>query len=150
MIATQQNTKAVAARAKSNHRCAGASLLVLAMRQAILPPQYHPSYAAEGNKKRGSKESALRKARKDKLHAISLKLGKDLHANIFAVMRETDPKLNKDDCRKMLDELCAAQRMDKQAVYDGGKKVFYTARPEPTAAKPKKPSNPLKTNRSQP
>lgn len=42
----------------------------------------------------------------------------------------TDPKIHKDDCRKLLDELCAEKRMDKRVSYVGGKKVFYTARPE--------------------
>lgn len=106
------------------------SLLSHAIHQAQLRPQYHPSYTEDATRGRGREESALRKSRKEKLHAISLKLGTSMHGDVLAVMRQTDPKIHKDDCRKMLDELCAAKRMDKRVVYSGGKKVFYTARPE--------------------
>lgn len=105
------------------------SLLSIAINQVQLRPQYHPSYAVE-QLSAGRPISALRQSRKDKLHAISLKIGTAIHATILAVMRETDPKIHKDDCRKMLDELCADKRMDKRVVICGGKKVFYTARPE--------------------
>ena len=105
------------------------NLFSLALHQAHLRPQYPPSYAVE-QLSAGRPISALRQSRKEKLHAISLELGEAIHANILAVMRETDPKIHKDDCRKMLDELCADKRMDKRVVICGGKKVFYTARPE--------------------
>lgn len=72
--------------------------------------------------------SPLKIARKKKLHAISLELGEAKHADILAVMHETDPRLHKDDCRKMLDELCEEKRMDKRIAICSGKKVFYKAR----------------------
>ena len=106
------------------------SLLSIAIQQAQLRPQYHPSYSTEPKSEAGRPISALRQSRKEKLHAISLELGTAIHAAILAVMRETDPKIHKDDCRKMLDELCAEKRMDKRVVICSGKKVFYTARPE--------------------
>lgn len=106
------------------------SLLSIAIQQAQLRPQYHPSYSTAPKSEAGRPISALRHSRKKKLHAISLELGTAIHAAILAVMRETDPKIHKDDCRKMLDELCAEKRMDKRVVISGGKKVFYTARPE--------------------
>lgn len=106
------------------------SLLSIAIRQVQLQPQYHQSYSLEPKGESGRPLSKLRMARKEKLHAISLELGEAIHATILAVMRETDPKIHKDDCRKMLDELCADKRMDKRTVYGGGKRVFYTARPK--------------------
>lgn len=106
------------------------SLLSIALHQVQLRPQYHPSYSTEPKSEAGRPISSLRQSRKEKLHAISLALGTAIHADILAVMRETDQKIHKDDCRKMLDELCADKRMDKRTVYGGGKKVFYTARPE--------------------
>lgn len=106
------------------------SLLSIAIHQVQIRPQYHPSYSTEPKGESGRPLSKLRMARKEKLYAISLALGEAIHADILAVMRETDPKIHKDDCRKMLDELCAEKRMDKRVVISGGKKVFYTARPE--------------------
>ena len=106
------------------------SLLSIAINQVQLRPQYHPSYAVEQNLSAGRPISALRQSRKEKLHAISMALGESMHGEILAVMRETDPRIHKDDARKMLDELCADRRMDKRVVICGGKKVFYTARPE--------------------
>lgn len=106
------------------------SLLSIAIHQVQLRPQYHPRYSTEPKGESGRPLSKLRMARKEKLHAISLALGEAIHADILAVMRETDPKIHKDDARKMLDELCADRRMDKRTTYDGVKKVFYTARPE--------------------
>ena len=106
------------------------SLLSIALAQSQLRPQYHPSYSTEPKSEAGRPISNLRMARKEKLHAISLEIGTAIHADILAVMRETDPNIHKDDCRKMLDELCDEKRMDKRTVYAPGKRVFYTARPE--------------------
>ena len=106
------------------------SLLSIAIRQVQLQPQYHPSYSLEPKGESGRPLSKLRIARKEKLHAICLEIGEAIHATILAKIRETDPKIHKDDCRKMLDELCYEKRMDKRTVYGGGKRVFYTARPE--------------------
>lgn len=106
------------------------SLLSIAIQQAQLRPQYHPSYSTEPKGESGRPLSKLRQSRKENLHAISIKLGTAIHADILAEMHKTDPKIHKDDCRKMLDELCAEKRMDKRVVICGGKKVFYTARPE--------------------
>ena len=106
------------------------SLLSIAIQQVQLSPQYHPSYSFEPKTEAGRPVSKLRQARKEKLHAISLEIGEAIHATILAVMRETDPKIHKDDARKMLDELCADKRMDKRTSYVGRKTVFYTARPE--------------------
>ena len=106
------------------------SLLSIAIHQVQLRPQYHPSYSVEQTLSAGRPISPLRQSRKEKLHAISIKLGTAIHADILAEMHKTDPKIHKDDCRKMLDELCAEKRMDKRVVICGGKKVFYTARPE--------------------
>lgn len=105
-------------------------ILSLALSQIQLRPQYHPSYSTEPKGESGRPLSKLRAARKEKLHEISLALGKSTHADILAEMRKTDPKLNKDDCRKFLEELCDEKRMDRVTVCGGGKKVFYTARPE--------------------
>ena len=106
------------------------SLLSIAIHQIQLRPQYHRSYSTEAKSESGRPLSKLRAERKEKLHAISLALGTAIHADILAVMRETDPKIHKDNVRKMLDELCSDKRMDKRVVICGGKKVFYTARPE--------------------
>lgn len=105
-------------------------VLSLAISQIQLRPQYHPSYSTEPKGESGRPISKLRTSRKEKLHEISLALGKAMHADILAEMRKTDPKINKDDCRKFLEELCADKRMDKVTVYGSGKKVYYTARPE--------------------
>lgn len=104
--------------------------LSIAIAQVQLRPQYHPSYSTEPKSEAGRPISPLRMARKERLHAISLKLGEAMHGEILAVMRQTDSKIHKDDCRKMLDELCSDKRMDKRVVICGGKKVFYTARQE--------------------
>ena len=104
------------------------SLLSIAIHQVQLRPQYHPSYSVEQTLSAGRLISPLRQSRKEKLHAISIQLGTAIHADILAEMHKTDPKIHKDDCRKMLDELCAEKRMDKRVSYVGGKKVFYTAR----------------------
>ena len=106
------------------------SLLSIAIHQVQLRPQYHPSYSTEPKTEAGRPISKLRQSRKEKLHAISLELGEAIHAEILAVIRETYPNIHKDDCRKLLDELCSDKRMDKRVVICGGKKVFYTARPE--------------------
>ena len=106
------------------------SLLSIALQQSQLRPQYQPSYSTDPKGESGWPISKLRQSRKEKLHAISLALGESMHGEILAVMRETDRKIHKDDCRKMLDELCAEKRIDKRVSYVGGKKVFYTARPE--------------------
>lgn len=106
------------------------SLLSIAIHQVQLRPQYHPSYSTEPKGGSGRPLSKLRQSRKEKLHAISLAIGVAQHGDILAVMRESDKTIHKDDCRKMLDELCAEKRMDKKTTYVGGKKVFYTARPE--------------------
>ena len=106
------------------------SLLSIAISQVQLRPQYHPSYSVEQTLSAGRPISPLRQSRKEKLHAISLELGEAIHATILDEIHKTDPKIHKDDCRKMLDELCAEKRMDKHVVICGGKKVFYTARPE--------------------
>jgi hypothetical protein len=103
--------------------------LSIAIAQVQLRPQYHPSYSDEPKSEAGRPISKLRQARKEKLHAISLKIGRAIHAEILAVIRQSDPKIHKDDCRKMLDELCSERRMDKLVTYGSGKRVFYTARP---------------------
>ena len=105
------------------------SLLSIAIHQVQLRPQYHPSYSTEPKTEAGRPISKLRQSRKEKLHAISLELGEATHADIFSVVRETDPKIHKDDVRKLLDELIADKRMDKRTEYSQRKKVFYTARP---------------------
>ncbi len=106
------------------------SLLSIAIQQAQLRPQYHPSYSVEQTLSAGRPISALRQSRKEKLHAISIQLGTAIHADILAEMHKTDPKIHKDDVRKLLDELIADKRMDKRTEYSQRKKVFYTARPE--------------------
>ena len=104
------------------------SLLSIALNQVQLRPQYHPSYAESSRRQVGKPPSTLKITRKEKLHAISLELGEAKHADILAVMHKTDPKIHKDDCRKMLDELCDENRMVKRVVICSGKKVFYKAR----------------------
>ncbi len=103
--------------------------LSIALAQVQLRPQYHPSYSDGPKSETGRPISKLRLARKEKLHAISLEIGTAIHADILEVIRLLDPKIHKDDCRKMLDELCSERRMDKLVTYGSGKRVFYTARP---------------------
>lgn len=102
--------------------------LSIALAQVQLRPQYHPSYSDEPKSEAGRPISKLRLARKEKLHAISLEIGTAIHADILSVIRQSDQRIHKDDCRKMLDELCADRRMDKLVTYGGCKRVFYTAR----------------------
>lgn len=104
--------------------------LSLAIEQIQLRPQYHPSYSTKPNCESGRPLSKLRSERKEKLHEISLALGKSTHADILAEMRKTDTKIHKDDVRKMLDELVEDKRMDRRIKTRPRKKVFYTARPQ--------------------
>lgn len=106
------------------------SPFAIAIEQVQLKPQYIPCYSAEPKSESGRPLSKLRMARKEILYAISRELGESIHADLLAAMRETDPKINKDYARKLLDELCDEKRMDKRTVYSPGKKVLYTARPE--------------------
>lgn len=105
-------------------------ILSIALAQVQLRPQYHPSYSDEPKSEAGRPISKLRLARKEKLHAISLEIGEAIHATILAKIRETDPRIHKDDCRKMLDELCSDKRMDRRVTYGSGKRIYYAARPE--------------------
>ena len=106
------------------------SLFSIAIHQVQLRPQYHPSYTDEQKSKSGRPLSKLRQSRREKLLAISREIGTAVLAEILAVNHKIDPRLHKDDCRKILDELCREKKMDKKTTYVGGKKVFYTARPE--------------------
>lgn len=106
------------------------SLLSIALAQSQLRPQYHPSYSTEPKGEAGRPLSKLRQARKEALHAIGMELGEAMHAAFLEEAHKTDPHLHKDDCRKLLDELCADKRMDRRVVICGGKKVYYMARPE--------------------
>ncbi len=100
------------------------------LHQAQLKPQYHPSYSAEPKGEAGRPVSKLRLQRKQRLLEISLEIGTAVLADILAINHQDDPRLHKDDCRKMLDEMVRERLMDKKTTYVGGKKVFYTARPE--------------------
>lgn len=101
------------------------SLLSVALHQVQLNPQYHPSYR---DLSAGRPVTDLTIQRKKALHEISLRIGRANHATLLAAIRETDPKIHKDHVRKLIEELCEQGLMDKQVVYGGGKKVFYTAR----------------------
>ena len=105
------------------------SILSIAIHQVQLRPQYHPSYSTDQRSDSLGRCSKLRRERKNKLHSISLEIGEAIHAEIFAVIRKTDPKIHKDDCRKMLEELCDEKRMDRRVSYGGGKRIYYKARP---------------------
>jgi hypothetical protein len=96
--------------------------------QIMLRPQYHPSYSTDPNIEAGRPRSNLRASRKEKLYAISLDIGEARSADILDAMHETDPRIHKDDARKLLDELCAENRMIKRISYGSGKKVFYKAK----------------------
>ena len=101
------------------------SLLLFAMKQAQLKPQYHPSY----KDKEDGPLSIQRKARKENLLRISAKLGKSPIRNIIKVIHETDPKIDLELARSLLQELCDEKKMDRQLSIYGGKTVYYTARP---------------------
>ena len=102
------------------------SLLVLAMKQAILPPQYHPSYSTEQKDSAGRQKTPLRKEREEKILSIVAKLGSATHADIFFEIKKDDPKVHKDDVRKMANDLVDDRKMDKRNKPGFGNKLFYS------------------------
>lgn len=106
------------------------SIFATYLHQAQLKPQYHTSYSTEPKGEAGRPVSKLRLQRKQRLLEISREIGTAVLADILAINHQTDPRLHKDDCRKILDELCREKKMEKKTTYVGGKKVHYTSRPE--------------------
>lgn len=105
------------------------SLLSIAIQQAQLRPQYHPSYSTEPKGESGRPLSKLRQLRREKLHTISLEIGEAMLSELLAEIHKTDPKINKDDCRNLLNELCSERKMDKRVAAGSVKRVLYKARP---------------------
>ena len=105
--------------------------LSIALAQIQLPPQYHPSYAEQvKTNAAGRPVTALHIERKEKLHAISLRIGEAVVSEIMVEMRKVDAKIHADDARKLLNELVDEKRMDKRVLYSPFKRALYLARPE--------------------
>lgn len=107
------------------------SLLSIALTQVQLRPQYHPSYSSLKPKTAAGRPVSVKwMDRKARLHAINLEIGEANLAAIMAVASVSDPKLHKDDARKMMDELVSDKKTVRRVITSPRRQVFYTSRPE--------------------